>query len=111
EHYGRTTSLTLPHFASVPYAAPEQIRQEGTYHASDFYSFGATAAALIAGRLPQAPLVGEELENLLEDVSQRVDERESGGVATSLIKDLLSEDPQRRPLPQTICRTLDSLIL
>lgn len=110
EHYGRATSITLPHFVSVPYAAPEQLSQTGTTYASDLYAFGVTAAALITLRLPTKTLAGDHLEEVLEGVAIALEPAGAGDIGRKLIEDLVHVDPVHRPPAQVVVHVLDSLI-
>src|SRR5690606_18128283 len=62
EQFGRRASLTLPQFATAPYAAPELLRDGETTIASDYYSFGVTLLAMLTLSQPEQPLRGEYLQ-------------------------------------------------
>lgn len=109
EHYGRSTSLTLPQFASVPFAPPEQLRQGVAIPASDYYSFGVTCVALLTHKMPHEALVGPYLETLLDEVAQVFESVGAASIARSLFRDLLKEDPNDRPLGHVVVDVLDSL--
>lgn len=110
EHYGREKSVTLPQFATAPYAPPEQVKSLETNVASDYYAFGVTMLALLTWQLPKQSLEGKTLEDAIVQLKNVFADSESQRVVERLVRDLLSTEPSKRPRPLTVKRTLQNLL-
>lgn len=110
EHYGREGGMTLPQFATVPYAAPEQVNNQETSYASDYYAFGVTLLSLLTWRLSTQPLEGTTLEQAIEALPETITDSESCRIIIKLVRDLLQPDPGVRPKPPTILRSLETVL-
>lgn len=96
-----TSTLTVMQRAGHPiYASPEQLHGAGTGPASDLYSLGATAYALLTGSVPSA---GERLAG-----ARLVEPRLAAPDVSPLLNDVLMRmlqlDPRRRPQSATALR-------
>lgn len=110
EHYGKNKGLTLKQFHTVPYASPEQLLHNQATNASDYYSFGVLCAALLTWQIPTENLEGEYLSTFLEPLNRIFPSNKDVDAISSLIKDLLHNNPLERPRPPQIKRVLQSVL-
>lgn len=110
EHYGRDKGMTLPQFATVPYAPPEQVKLLETTVASDYYAFGVTMVALLTWQLPKETLEGEALEHFLKPLKKAFNDSESSRIVEKLARGLFHPEPQERPRPTTVKRSLENVL-
>ncbi|MBT2232310.1 protein kinase [Nonomuraea sp. NEAU-A123] len=97
---GATTSVTAQGFASLLYAAPEQLSNEAVDGRADLYSLGCTLYHLLTGR---PPFPGETPIEILAGHLSRLPvppsalRAEISAALAEIVMDLLAKSPAHRP--------------
>jgi serine/threonine protein kinase/DNA polymerase III delta prime subunit len=111
ENYGRTTpGVTLAHFFTRPYAAPEQIFRGDAEPASDLHAFGMLAAAVLAWELPTEDMRAEDLPAFLAPLADHVRDEKLVDVLVALVRGLLGGEARMRPRVPEILRVLNAVL-
>lgn len=91
-----TSSNTVMHGMSAPYAAPEQWNLQRSSHATDIYALGCIGYALVTGRPPfEGPSKAEYKHQHLHEAPQKVQEISPG--FRSLLSMMLRKSQDSRP--------------
>jgi len=110
ENYGRgEPGLTLRHFYTRPYAAPEQVLHGDAGPAADLHAFGLVSAALLAWAVPEPSFKPGDLRSLLAPFRDEIPDSAAAGAIEECLAGLLAAEPAGRPRAHEVRRRLSEL--
>lgn len=98
-HYGQKRhDVTLRHYHSPPFSAPEQRLQEETSFSTDLYAFGVVAASLLTFTLPDQNFKSKDLVGFLKPLQDEISREHpvAYDLLEQLIHGLLRDNPAER---------------